>query len=143
MERNSLSSRYNKAAQVWVNGGRDQFMNLVFNLTDSSGKTKYNAVSTKSGLFYPTRDRCNKKGDPKEGCLYTEAMYYDEDILWMDKGNYFTIEDSQGNVIRKETNLSGSLNYTRSAKELGCRHHLYGFGFWLIVETLAKSVAMR
>ena len=118
-------------------------MDLTFNLTDSSGETHYKAISAKSGLFYPTRDRCNQQGDPKEGCLYTEAMYYDEDILWMEKGNYFTIEDSEGNVIRKETDLSGSLNYTRSARELGCRHHVYDFGFQLIVEILVKSVAMR
>lgn len=52
-------------------------MDLTFNLTDSSGETHYKAISAKSGLFYPTRDRCNQKGDPKEGCLYTEAMYYD------------------------------------------------------------------
>ena len=110
-----------------MNEGREEFMDLTFNLTDSSGETHYKAISAKSGLFYPTRDRCNQKGDPKEGCLYTEAMYYDEDILWMEKGNYFTIEDSEGNVIRKETDLSGSLNYTRSARELGCRHHVYDF----------------
>lgn len=134
---------YNKAAGPWVKEGREEFMGLTFNLTDSSGETNYKSISTKSGLFYPTRDRCNQKGDPKDGCLYTEAMYYDEDILWMERGNYFTIEDSDGNVIRKETNMSGSLNYTRSARELGCGHHVYCLVFLSIIEILVKSAVMK
>ena len=82
-------------------------------------------ISQTTGLYYPTRDSCKQKGDPKEGCLTTEAMYYDEDILWMQRDNYFTIEDPSGSVIKSEKNLNGALNYKRSAKSLGCGSHMY------------------
>ena len=28
------------------------------------------------GKYYPIRDSCNKFLDPKEGCVYTDALYY-------------------------------------------------------------------
>ena len=33
-------------------------------------------VTTTSGKYYPTRDSCKKDGDPAEGCLTTDALYY-------------------------------------------------------------------
>ena len=118
-----LNSRYNKQAAVWNDGGIQEFSGLIFNLTDSSGETHYREIKQASGIFYPVRDRCNTKQDPKGGCVYTNATFYNEDILWMEKDNYFTIEDVDGNIIRQEKNLLGSLNYTRDAKDLSCTNH--------------------
>ena len=105
----------------WVNGGRDEFGNLNFTLHDSAGNVKYREIVQTTGIYYPVRDLCKEKKDPKEGCTYTEALYYDEDILWMPKHNYFTIWAPDGSVIRNETEMVGSMNYTRTPKQLGCR----------------------
>lgn len=118
-----FNSRYNKQAAIWNDGGIQEFSGLIFNLTDSSGETHYREIKQASGIFYPVRDRCNTKQDPKGGCIYTNATFYNEDILWMEKDNYFTIEDVDGNIIRQEKNLLGSLNYTRDAKDLSCTNH--------------------
>ena len=104
----------------WVNGGRDEFGKLNFTLHDTAGNVKYREIDQTTGIYYPVRDLCKEKKDPKEGCTYTEALYYDEDILWMSKHNYFTIWAPDGSVIRNETEMKGSMNYTRTSKQLGC-----------------------
>ena len=93
-------------------------------MIDSSGNETYKEITQTPGGYYPTYDKCNKKGDPKEGCLLTKARYYDEDIIWMAHENHHIIFDPNGNKIL-ENMLDGSLNYTRSPRELGCRNHLY------------------
>lgn len=119
-----FKTRYNSAVTEWVNGGRDEFGNLNFTLLDTAGTVTYREIDQKSGIYYPVRDLCKEKKDPKEGCTYTDALYYDEDIPWMTKHNHFTIWSPDGSIIRQEAELTGSLNYTRDAKQLGCKHDM-------------------
>lgn len=134
-----LFIRYNKEASKWVNGGLEEFSSLLFNMTNSSGEETFKEMKQTPGGFYPMYDRCNKKGDPAGGCLHTEARYYDEDIIWMHHENHHRIYDKNGNVI-VERRLDGSLNYTRSAKELGCRHHMYSSSFSVIQGCLSGTL---
>ena len=123
----------------WANGGLAEFSGLVFNMTNSSGNETFVEMKHTAGAFYPMYDRCNKKGDPVEGCLHTELRYYDEDIIWMPKENHHIIYDPTGKKIL-ERNLKGSLNYTRTPKEIGCRKHQYVFSSVILVVIPVLSV---
>lgn len=112
-------------------------------MIDSSGNETYKEITQTPGGYYPTYDKCNKKGDPKEGCLLTKARYYDEDIIWMAHENHHIIYDPNGNIIL-DNKLDGSLNYTRTPKEMGCRNHLYLLiVFSLYIVILVKNVVMK
>lgn len=69
-----LQLRYNARAKIWKETGLDSFKNIDFYLADKSNK--FLPVTTTSGKYYPTRDSCKKDGDPAEGCLTTDALYY-------------------------------------------------------------------
>ena len=118
----NLIYSYNKEAAKWVNGGLKEFSGQVFNMTNSSGMETFREMSQTPSSYYPMYDKCDKKGDPAGGCIHTEVRYYDEDILWMPHENHHIIYDPQGNKILENV-LDGSLNYTRSPKELGCAKH--------------------
>lgn len=133
---------YNKEALKWTNGGLAEFSGHVFNMTNSSGQETFVEIKQTPSSFYPMYDKCNKKGDPKEGCLHTELRYYDEDILWMKHENHHIIYDPTGKKILENV-LDGSLNYTRSPKELGCLKHPYEFDALFILETSVKNVVMK
>lgn len=106
--------------QDWLNGGKEEFDNLFFNMTDSSGIEHFHSVTESDGLYYPVRDTCNLKGDPKDGCLSADVLYYDEDILFMLHDNYFTIYDKDDNVL-VDRRLDGFAVHSYTAKEVGCR----------------------
>lgn len=93
-------------------------------MTDASGIEYFHVVNQTDGLYYPTRDSCRMKGDPKVGCHYTGALYYDEDIAWMMHDNYFTIYDKEGRLI-VDRKIDGFMNITYTPEELRCSHTLY------------------
>ena len=66
--------RYNTRAKIWKETGLNSFKNTQFYLASTSNKLE--PVTTTSGKYYPVRDACQKDGDPEEGCLTTEALYY-------------------------------------------------------------------
>ena len=69
-----ITIRYNKRAQIWKDSGLESFKNISFYL-DESESALY-PVSSTSGKYYPVRDKCQKIGDPREGCVLTGAYYY-------------------------------------------------------------------
>lgn len=92
-------------------------------MTDASGIEYFHVVNQTDGLYYPTRDSCRQKGDPKAGCHYTGVLYYDEDIVWMMHDNYFTIYDREGRLI-VDRKIDGFMNITYTPEELRCSHTL-------------------
>ena len=69
-----ITIRYNERAQIWKDSGLESFKNISFYL-DESESALY-PVSSTSGKYYPVRDKCQKIGDPREGCVLTGAYYY-------------------------------------------------------------------
>ena len=69
-----ITIRYNERAQIWKDSGLESFKNISFYL-DESERALY-PVSSTSGKYYPVRDKCQKNGDPREGCVLTGAYYY-------------------------------------------------------------------
>ena len=69
-----LIERYNARAKIWKESGLNSFKDRKFYLT--SHVTTFSPVTTTSGQYYPVRDSCKKDGDPAEGCLTTDALYY-------------------------------------------------------------------
>lgn len=69
-----LKLRYNARAKIWKETGLNSFKNISFYLANKSNK--FEPVTATSGQYYPTRDSCKKDGDPAEGCLTTDALYY-------------------------------------------------------------------
>lgn len=65
---------YNERAKIWRDSGLNSFKNVSFYLEDE--ETPLYPVSTTSGKYYPVRDKCQKSGDPEEGCILTGAYYY-------------------------------------------------------------------
>ena len=57
-----------------MDNGIDFFRNASFYLNDIS--STFDPSSRTSGKYYPVRDSCKKDGDPEEGCLTTDALYY-------------------------------------------------------------------
>ena len=70
----SFEVRYNSRAKIWMDNGIDFFRNASFYINNPGIKTE--AISKTSGKYYPVRDSCKKDGDPEEGCLTTDALYY-------------------------------------------------------------------
>lgn len=69
-----ITFSYNERAQIWKDSGLDSFKNISFYL-DETESPLYPVTST-SGKYYPVRDKCQKDGDPEEGCVLTGAYYY-------------------------------------------------------------------
>ena len=69
-----ITISYNERAQIWKDSGLESFKNISFYL-DESESALY-PVSSTSGKYYPVRDKCQKDGDPEEGCVLTGAYYY-------------------------------------------------------------------
>ena len=69
-----ITISYNERAQIWKDSGLESFKNISFYL-DESERALY-PVSSTSGKYYPVRDKCQKDGDPEEGCVLTGAYYY-------------------------------------------------------------------
>ena len=62
-----------------MDNGIDFFRNASFYLNDIS--SKFDVNSETSGNYYPVRDSCNKDDDPEEGCLSTDALYYELSLV--------------------------------------------------------------
>ena len=69
-----ITIRYNKRAQIWKDSGLESFKNISFYL--NGFESALYPVSSTSGKYYPVRDKCQKIGDPREGCVLTGAYYY-------------------------------------------------------------------
>ena len=69
-----ITIRYNKRAQIWKDSGLESFKNISFYL--NGFESALSPVNSTSGKYYPVRDKCQKDGDPREGCVLTGAYYY-------------------------------------------------------------------
>ena len=111
--------RYNSRAKIWIDNGIDFFRGVSFYIDNLGNKAE--AVSKTSGNYYPVRDSCKKDGDPEEGCLTTDALYY--------RGEIPTPSSSYAHVVilgsSNETIVDGKYETsqvkTYSPSQLGCQ----------------------
>ena len=73
--------RYNTIANEWKTNGIKQFDGLVFEVNDNVMEK----VTTTNGNYYPIRDECKQVTDPKQGCITTDALYYETKLNSNDK----------------------------------------------------------
>lgn len=106
--------RYNERATVWEYYGKHAFKNQSFTvngLTMKEGDDSY--------PLYPVRDQCAKKGDPSEGCKYTESLYYQVNVpVSSSESMNFTVKIGNYTVAEMTGALNPSYYYTNY--ELGC-----------------------
>ena len=109
----SVMRRYNKRAQGWMDYGIEEFKGASFTAESNGEKLTLQPYTEKEGEYYPIRDRCNLKGDPKGGCLTTDAYYYAVDIPYNGAKSLDVVvrNGENGAVIYNST-------YTTSTKSL-------------------------
>ena len=109
LKNNYSHCRYNRRAQVWVDQGMNSFQGAHFAVNDTTLEMKRDI----GGEYYPVRDSCDGLLDPKEGCVYTEALYY-QTIIENTAENEVTV-----NFSSEEMNI-GSVTVNSTALALYC-----------------------
>ena len=77
----SFTLRYNIIAKEWKTNGIKQFDGLIFKVNENVMEK----VTTTNGNYYPIRDECKQTTDPKQGCITTDALYYETKLNSNDK----------------------------------------------------------
>lgn len=90
-------NRYNYRAKEWVEHGIESFKNVTFKLNNIIVLSEN---TERSGSFYPVRDTCDMEGDPKEHCIFTDALFYNTTIRL--SSNYDVIITNENSVIIDE-----------------------------------------
>ena len=81
----SSALRYNQRARIWNEYGIPEFKGALFTASVNGQQTFLQPNTETFGENYPIRDKCNRKGDPKIGCITTEAYHYTTDLHYDDK----------------------------------------------------------
>lgn len=125
--------RYNERATIWEYYGKHVFKNLSFTVNGLPMKEGYDSYP-----LYPVRDQCVKKGDPSEGCIYTESLYYEVNVPVSSSGSMnFTVKMGNDTVAEMTGALNPSYYYTNA--ELGCTgNDLYCFYsiFYIVLNSI-------
>lgn len=67
---------YNERAKEWMQTGLDDFKNATFSVCINGDCSPAAFSQEFTGALYPTGDKCDKEGDPKEGCVSTVPGYF-------------------------------------------------------------------
>lgn len=79
-------------------------------------------VTTTNGNYYPIRDECKQVGDPKEGCMTTNALYYETKLTADEKVNIMLKHEDH--IIFTQT-YPQHIEYVYDIFELGCYNDKY------------------
>ena len=110
-----LLYRYNNRAKEWVDKGIASFKNVSFMLNKETLLTEN---TEQSGTFYPVRDSCNKKDDPQEQCVLTDALFYNATMSL--SGDYANIIITNENSVIVDTQYPRVVKDILTSKGLGC-----------------------
>lgn len=72
--------RYNRRAKLYQEQGLPLIQNLTVVVSVNEESYHLDLVSQKPSPLFPTYDSCDKEGDPKEGCLKIESLYFNTSI---------------------------------------------------------------
>lgn len=130
--------RYNKRAVEWNNQSIALFSNAHFSLNNA--QVDFKPHTETSGSFYPMRDACNKKGDPAEGCVRTDAYMY-KGYMYSQSSSQTSIRImSDGNEVVDSSYSTEKVKYY-SRSQLGCSKDSYAFLLGLSVGPSAAPSA--
>ena len=74
--------------------------------------------------FYPTRDSCNKKGDPPNGCILSRSpLFYLNISVHTDETNIVAVSGRRDVIVTKII-FRGNHTYIFDPAELGCSFSL-------------------
>ena len=77
-----------------------------------------------NGKYYPIRDTCRRIFDPKDGCVYTEALYY-QTMIESDFVNNITVNLSSGGMNLKSLTTNTSYRFllcsSNGGKDENCK----------------------
>ena len=79
-------------------------------------------ITSINGQFYPIRDECKKIGDPIEGCITTNALYYETILKTRDIVS--VVITHKNNTILSESYPS-HIQITYKDTDLGCSNDKY------------------
>ena len=112
--------RYNVRAKKWIDGGLEEFRNQQFVVYMNEVHQNAESGSFESRPYYPVADKCDKKKDPADGCLYPPAQYYMANFYNPNVQQIMvTVMDKAGNSIVSKT-LDVQYYKTYTASNLGC-----------------------
>ena len=95
-------------------------------------KKEMDPDTTSTGAFYPVRDSCNRDGDPEEGCVYTSALYYKEDIPFSNSS--LPITQSHDKTFIVEDTLVPVVERKLYVHDLNCDHDTQLYKSLIMVE---------
>ena len=72
--------RYNKRAKLYREQGLPIIRNLSVGVSVNEESYQLDLVSQNPSPLFPTYDSCDKEGDPTEGCLKMESVYFNTSI---------------------------------------------------------------
>ena len=110
-----LLYRYNNRAKEWVDKGIASFKNVSFMLNKETLLTEN---TEQSGTFYPVRDSCNKKDDPQEQCVLTDALFYHTTISL--SGDYINVTITNKNLVIIDTQYPRGMKRAYTMTDFNC-----------------------
>ena len=90
-------------------------------------------IRNTTGHLYPIRDSCNRTGDPEEGCVSTDALFYNTNIRFRNDSFPVTLSHRHSTIVNDT--LSPVLIKRIGVHELDCDHNTFFFCDFLIIES--------
>ena len=82
-------------------------------------------VRNTTGHLYPIRDSCNRNGDPEEGCVYTDALFYNTNLQFTNDSLHVTLSHYHSTVVNDT--IPPVLIKRIGVHELDCDHNTFVF----------------
>ena len=103
----------------WKTNGIKQFDGLVFKVNENVMEK----VTTTDGNYYPIRDECKQNSDPTEGCITTDALYYETQLSSND--NIDILLKHGDHIIFSQT-YPRHIQYVYDIYDFDCSNDKYG-----------------
>lgn len=110
-----LVNRYNYRAKQWIDQGITAFKNVSFRLNK---ETVFSENTERFGTFYPVRDSCNKKDDPQEQCVLTDALFYHATVSL--SGDYINVTITNENSVIIDTQYPRGMKRAYTMADFNC-----------------------
>lgn len=110
-----LLYRYNNRGKEWVDKGIASFKNVSFRLNK---ETLLSENTEQSGTFYPVRDSCNKKDDPQEQYVLTDALFYHATVSL--SGDYINVTITNENSVIIDTQYPREMKRAYTMTDFNC-----------------------
>lgn len=109
----------------WTTKGLKEYNGLHINVFTNFNNEELVPFRNTTGHLYPIRDSCSHDGDPEEGCIYTDALFYKTNLQFVNDSFHVTL--SHHNSVIVNDTVSPVLVKRVSVRELDCDHNTYFF----------------